>query len=176
MIIKSFCSVQHTLAHNYTTYQPKDYKRQICFKILGFDVLIDQNLKPWLLEVNYNPSLATSTPLDRWIKQGVVADAFRILNLTPRKRNRGKRKTRSELLKRLTKKSKRKRVTAEEIRSMQRKNEVKKNAQENRNLGNYERIFPMKNPRARDVSYYERFLKYALLHEQSRLGTRSIPP
>lgn len=28
-----------------------------CFQILGFDVFIDQNLKPWLLEINENPSM-----------------------------------------------------------------------------------------------------------------------
>ena len=28
------------------------------FEVLGLDVLIDENLKPWVLEINDNPSLS----------------------------------------------------------------------------------------------------------------------
>jgi len=44
----------------------------MCFEILGFDVLLDEKLKPWLLEINYTPSFTTDTPLDKLIKKGVV--------------------------------------------------------------------------------------------------------
>jgi len=41
---------------------------QNCFELLGFDVLIDNKLKPWLLEVNLSPSLSADSPLDLKIK------------------------------------------------------------------------------------------------------------
>lgn len=38
--------------------------RNNCFEVFGFDILIDSELKPWILEVNLNPSLVTDSPLD----------------------------------------------------------------------------------------------------------------
>lgn len=52
--------------------------RTNCFEILGFDILIDSDLKPWLLEVNLSPSLACDSPLDMMIKSTLVVDALNI--------------------------------------------------------------------------------------------------
>ena len=49
---------------------------QGCFEIYGFDVLIDSKLRPWLLEVNVEPSLSSSSPLDKRIKTALVADTL----------------------------------------------------------------------------------------------------
>lgn len=50
-----------------------------CFEVLGFDVLIDSELKPWLLEANLSPSLSSDSPLDFKIKSNLITDAFNIV-------------------------------------------------------------------------------------------------
>ncbi|KAK3093578.1 hypothetical protein FSP39_017678 [Pinctada imbricata] len=50
-----------------------------CFELYGFDILIDENLKPWVLEVNLSPSLACDSPLDMKIKTNLICD---VLSLT----------------------------------------------------------------------------------------------
>lgn len=59
-----------------------------CFEILGFDVLIDTDLRPWLLEVNLSPSLATDSPLDLAIKSNLVTDAFNLIGIKKMDRRR----------------------------------------------------------------------------------------
>jgi hypothetical protein len=44
-----------------------------------YDVLIDANLKPWLVEVNASPSLAGTTGSDLAMKTGVINDLLNIV-------------------------------------------------------------------------------------------------
>jgi hypothetical protein len=53
--------------------------RQNCFEVFGFDILLDSDLKPWLVEVNLSPSLSCDSPLDLAIKANLVADTFNLV-------------------------------------------------------------------------------------------------
>lgn len=57
--------------------------RTNCFELYGFDILIDEKLKPWLLEVNVCPSLSSSSPLDRKIKHTLLVDTLNIIGILP---------------------------------------------------------------------------------------------
>ena len=47
----------------------------------GFDVLVDKELKPWLLEVNLSPSMQADSPLDWQIKGSLLADCFNLVGI-----------------------------------------------------------------------------------------------
>eukprot|EP00746_Dinoflagellata_sp_MGD_P010311 gnl/MRDRNA2_/MRDRNA2_121241_c0_seq1.p1 gnl/MRDRNA2_/MRDRNA2_121241_c0~~gnl/MRDRNA2_/MRDRNA2_121241_c0_seq1.p1 ORF type:complete len:665 (+),score=89.10 gnl/MRDRNA2_/MRDRNA2_121241_c0_seq1:131-2125(+) len=52
-----------------------------CFELFGFDVMVDDENKPWLLEVNHSPSMASESPLDWRVKTNVFADALNLVGL-----------------------------------------------------------------------------------------------
>ncbi|MCI4378603.1 hypothetical protein PGIGA_G00217730 [Pangasianodon gigas] len=49
-----------------------------CHELFGFDIMLDENLKPWVLEVNISPSLHSNSALDVSIKGQMIRD---VLNL-----------------------------------------------------------------------------------------------
>ncbi|GFH11878.1 uncharacterized protein HaLaN_07455 [Haematococcus lacustris] len=50
-----------------------------CFELYGYDLLIDDALKPWLIEVNASPSLSTTNMADRLLKFKVISDVLSLV-------------------------------------------------------------------------------------------------
>ncbi|XP_019335248.1 probable tubulin polyglutamylase TTLL2 isoform X2 [Alligator mississippiensis] len=51
-----------------------------CFELFGFDILIDDKFKPWLLEVNCSPALHLDCSIDATVKKGLLHDVIELLN------------------------------------------------------------------------------------------------
>lgn len=49
-----------------------------CCEVYGYDYIIDDNLKPWLIEVNASPSLTSTTASDRIMKHKLINDFLNI--------------------------------------------------------------------------------------------------
>jgi len=65
--------------------------REVCFELYGFDILIDDKLRPWLLEVNVGPSLSSSAPIDKRIKTTLMCDIYTLVGIAPYDRKKLKK-------------------------------------------------------------------------------------
>jgi hypothetical protein len=78
IIIKSILWVDN---HIYTAIKKIPGFKNNCFEVFGFDILLDSNLRPWILEANLSPSFATDSPLDLAIKSNLITDVFNLISL-----------------------------------------------------------------------------------------------
>lgn len=53
-------------------------------QLFGYDVMVDENLRPWLLEVNASPSLGASNKNDLRLKKQMVGHVFDIIDVEGR--------------------------------------------------------------------------------------------
>lgn len=77
-IIKSIIAIEDQVVD---ATQTLGLAQNNCFDLFGFDILIDSNYKPWVLEVNLSPSLATDSSLDLFIKGNLVADTLNLVGV-----------------------------------------------------------------------------------------------
>ena len=49
------------------------------FELYGFDIMVDDHLKPWLLEVNFSPALAEDCQIDVMVKKPMLHDIVDLL-------------------------------------------------------------------------------------------------
>ncbi|OHS96633.1 hypothetical protein TRFO_37153 [Tritrichomonas foetus] len=71
------------LAANYRTATNDCDGKSRLFEILGFDIFVDDQSHPWLIEVNSMPSLSTGSEFDLKLKTSVIEGTLKILDLKP---------------------------------------------------------------------------------------------
>ena len=80
IIIKTFISSENNLINaisKYCAYQEN------CFELYGFDILLDENLNCWLMEVNLSPNLHFDAAIDLKIKGEMIAEIFDLIRIVP---------------------------------------------------------------------------------------------
>lgn len=78
LIVKTLLAVEGTISQR---TQRVTNHQGVCFEIYGFDVLVDEDLKPWILEVNLSPSMQAESPLDWQVKSSLLSDAFNLIGV-----------------------------------------------------------------------------------------------
>ena len=114
----------------------------MAFEILGFDIMLDEHCKPYLLEINHAPSFATDSPLDEKIKGQVIYDTVNLLGLSQkRKRNyKNIKQIKIDLRKMQSKKT----LLPQNLKDQYRKEfDLIRNQYEFRNKGMFDMIFPI---------------------------------
>ncbi|XP_069015902.1 tubulin polyglutamylase ttll6 [Embiotoca jacksoni] len=141
MIIKTLISAHPILKHNYHTCFPNHTTGSACFEILGFDVLLDHRLRPWVLEVNHSPSFTTDSQLDREVKDAMLYDTLVLINLGACDRRKITKDERRRVKDRLQQKCSRE-ARSEELRQCQAATVEQMGRYEAKHLGGFRRIYP----------------------------------
>lgn len=163
IIVKTLILVQPHLIHNYRmcrTGQLQSFD-SVSFEILGFDILLDETLCPWLLEVNRSPSFGMDEALDKKVKGSLLIDTLRLINIRPNNKQKSLDFQKQKANRRLTLAAFRARIDSQlDNEALKKRKEIEKRKQdlvdlllrvqdnsgreyfENRHVGNFTRIFP----------------------------------
>ncbi|KAA6389918.1 MAG: hypothetical protein EZS28_014559 [Streblomastix strix] len=85
VLIKTFISADQTFMRETSTIQRYPSN---CSELYGVDILLDDGMRPYILEVNTSPSMVASgtpdsTALDEVVKHNMLSDMFFMLGHTP---------------------------------------------------------------------------------------------
>ncbi|KFQ63882.1 Tubulin polyglutamylase TTLL7, partial [Pelecanus crispus] len=162
LVVKTLIVAEPHVLHAYRMCRPGQApgSDSVCFEVLGFDILLDRKLKPWLLEINRAPSFGTDQKIDYDVKKGVLLNALKLLNIRTSDKRRNLAQQKAEAQKRLYGHGSMKKLLPgssdwekqrhtlerrkEELkeRLAQVRKQISKEEHENRHMGNYRRIYP----------------------------------
>ncbi|KAK6743388.1 hypothetical protein RB195_010568 [Necator americanus] len=78
VIVKAFIACEKPIREHMVRHIQHGF---ICHELFGVDILLDEDLKPWLLEVNISPSLHSGTPLDVSVKAPLAKDVLNMAGI-----------------------------------------------------------------------------------------------
>lgn len=84
IVVKTAISVEHIMSAalpNFVAAAAHGRHNTQCFQVFGFDVMLDGNGRPWLLEVNLDPALGTESPIDHKIKSNMLLDLLNVVGV-----------------------------------------------------------------------------------------------
>lgn len=162
LVVKTLIVAEPHVLHAYRMCRPGQSpgSQSVCFEVLGFDILLDRKLKPWLLEINRAPSFGTDQKIDYDVKRGVLLNALKLLNIRTSDKRKNLAKQKAEAQRRLYGQNTIRRPSPgssdweqqrhqlerrkEELkeRLVQVRKQVSREEHENRHMGNYRRIYP----------------------------------
>ncbi|XP_046892762.1 tubulin polyglutamylase TTLL7 isoform X1 [Hypomesus transpacificus] len=162
LVVKTLIVAEPHVLHAYRMCRPGQPpgSDSVCFEVLGFDIILDRKLKPWLLEINRAPSFGTDQKIDYDVKKGVLLNALKLLNIRASDKKRNLAQQKAEAQRRLYGKGSMKKLSAassdwekqrhtlerrkEELkeRLSQVRKQISREEHEKRHLGNYRRIYP----------------------------------
>ena len=158
IIIKTLISSENSLLNainKYCAYQEN------CFELYGFDILIDDTLNCWLMEVNLSPNLHFDAPIDLKIKGEMIAEIFDLVRIVPYD-------IRNDIYENNLKFSSiSKYLSYPELKDIKITNEIKQQIwdteEENMRIKQFQRIFPTINyPKYQKYFDQERIINYIL--------------
>nr|XP_056719931.1 tubulin polyglutamylase TTLL6 [Euleptes europaea] len=155
VVVKTLLSAYPIIKHNYLTCFPNHTMGSACFEILGFDILLDRKLKPWLLEVNHSPSFSTDSWLDKEVKDQLLHDTLVLINLGACDKRKVLEEERRRGKERLLKHCRNRELRAEEYKNCQAALLKQAEKYEEKHIGGYRRIYP-----ASDPDRYDKFFEH----------------
>lgn len=76
---KLFGNISWLIVHSLRAVAPVMATDRHCFECYGYDIIIDNTLKPWLVEVNASPSLTSTTGNDRILKYKLIDNILSVV-------------------------------------------------------------------------------------------------